>query len=140
LGEYTEEYRSIVEETAAQKHLEVINVSDITTPKYYSVYPNEFVWLIHHAGVVCTDSFHGTVFALQFEKEITVFERKQAGYEQMFGRIRDLVQALHMEHILFGYDTGREETSYALSDSAKSYLANEREKAYRFLSDSIPPQ
>jgi len=140
LGEYTEEYRSIVEETAAQKHLEVINVSDITTPKYYSVSPNEFVWLIHHAGVVCTDSFHGTVFALQFEKEITVFERKQAGYEQMFGRIRDLVQALHMEHILFGYDTGREETSYALSDSAKSYLANEREKAYRFLSDSIPPQ
>ncbi len=40
--------------------------------------PREFVQLIKHAAFVCTDSFHGTVFALNFEREFFTFERFKA--------------------------------------------------------------
>ena len=37
--------------------------------------PKEFLELIAGADYVCTDSFHGTVFSLLFEKQFSVFER-----------------------------------------------------------------
>lgn len=41
----------------------------------YSVGPAEFLWLISHAAIVCTDSFHGMVFSTIFEREFVAFER-----------------------------------------------------------------
>lgn len=37
--------------------------------------PSEFVWLAAHAAAVCTDSFHGCVFALLHHKPLCLFER-----------------------------------------------------------------
>ena len=37
--------------------------------------PSEFVWLIAHSSLVCTDSFHASVFALLHHKPLAVFER-----------------------------------------------------------------
>lgn len=37
--------------------------------------PAEFVWLIAHSSLVCTDSFHASVFALLYHKPLAVFER-----------------------------------------------------------------
>ena len=39
--------------------------------------PSEFIYLINHAEYILTDSFHGTVFSILFEKEFFVFNRKQ---------------------------------------------------------------
>ena len=41
----------------------------------YDVGPSEFVNLIKNAKYVCTDSFHGTVFSILFNKEFYTFER-----------------------------------------------------------------
>lgn len=38
--------------------------------------PEEFMWLIHHAHAVITDSFHGSVFSLLFHKPLFVIRRK----------------------------------------------------------------
>lgn len=37
--------------------------------------PSEFVYLIHHAEYVCTDSFHGTVFSIINQKNFFTFKR-----------------------------------------------------------------
>lgn len=41
--------------------------------------PRQFLGLLSRASYVCTDSFHGLVFATIFEREFTVFERFRAG-------------------------------------------------------------
>ena len=38
--------------------------------------PAEWIWLIHNAEYVITDSFHGTVFSTIFEKKFLVVERQ----------------------------------------------------------------
>ena len=37
--------------------------------------PGEFLWLLHHARYVFTDSLHGTLFSIIFNRQFYVFER-----------------------------------------------------------------
>lgn len=37
--------------------------------------PAEFLWLVEHAELVCTDSFHGMVFSTVFQRNFVAFER-----------------------------------------------------------------
>lgn len=37
--------------------------------------PREFIWLIKNADIVCTDSFHATVFSIQYQRELYVLKR-----------------------------------------------------------------
>lgn len=138
LGIITESYQNEIDKLTKQYDVPVINASNMLNPEHYSITPNEFVWLIHHAASVCTDSFHGTVFSLLFEKNAVIFERSQEGANHMFGRIYDLVKALDMERILFRNSSeSEEEGTYSLSQKAREYLESERNKAYQYLSDSI---
>lgn len=41
--------------------------------------PEQFLGLVSRATHVCTDSFHGLVFATIFERDVTVYERFKAG-------------------------------------------------------------
>lgn len=45
----------------------------------YGVGPSEFLYLLKNAEFVCTDSFHATVFSLQFHKQFFVFDRFENG-------------------------------------------------------------
>lgn len=40
-----------------------------------TVSPDEFLGLVSEASYVCTNSFHGTIFSIQFAREFFVFER-----------------------------------------------------------------
>lgn len=52
--------------------LRLVDLRDAHLP----VGPAEFVWLIHHSALVCTDSFHATVFSLLFHRRFVVYERQ----------------------------------------------------------------
>lgn len=41
--------------------------------------PEQFLGLVSRAAYVCTDSFHGLVFATLFERDVAVYERFKAG-------------------------------------------------------------
>lgn len=45
---------------------QVIDIFDPNIPEQYSITPDEFLWLVHHAALMITDSFHGTVFSIIF--------------------------------------------------------------------------
>ncbi len=54
-----------------------LNLNDKSWMKDVTGYigPREFLWLIHHAKTIITDSFHGTIFSLIFHKNFITFNR-----------------------------------------------------------------
>lgn len=67
-----DESSAAIAQRCAREGLELI---DLTDP-HLAVGPSEFVWLVHHSSLVCTDSFHATVFSLLFHKRFVVYERR----------------------------------------------------------------
>jgi hypothetical protein len=59
----------------------------------YDIGPSEFLSLIKNADVVFTDSFHGTVFSIIFNKLFYVYERNKGGKTSMNSRIYELLSA-----------------------------------------------
>lgn len=59
---------------AASHDFEVIDVMD----ESLAIGPSEFVWLVAHSALVCTDSFHASVFALLHHRPLAIFERVSA--------------------------------------------------------------
>lgn len=67
----------------------VVDIMDVNS-LYYSIGPNEFLWLIKNAEMVITDSFHATVFSIIFQKDFTVVQR--IGEGDTFNRIDTLLK------------------------------------------------
>ena len=76
LGKVTEEFRSTIDQLAKENHLRVINLNDLSDKKYHSCTPDEFLYLIKHATLFITDSFHGCVFSIIFHTPFLARERE----------------------------------------------------------------
>ena len=74
--------------------------ADIVDPKSEKIVidPREFLYLIDHAELVLTDSFHGAVFSVLFGKKVFITERKD-GKENMSCRLDTLCDLFHLKHI-----------------------------------------
>ena len=74
-------YKRRVEQYAKRKAIRVIGVSAKLSDKTWmkilgsEVGPPEFLYLIHHADTIFTDSYHGTIFSLLYHKNFYTFER-----------------------------------------------------------------
>lgn len=67
----------------------------------WDVGPREFLSLIKYADVVYTDSFHGTVFSILFNKEFYVYNRSNGNRRtSMNSRISDLLKTFGLEEQL----------------------------------------
>lgn len=63
----------------------------------YPIGPAEFLALIQNAAYVCTDSFHGMAFSVNFGKQFTVFERfKNHNSFNQNSRIYNLADKLNL--------------------------------------------
>ncbi len=90
----------------AQEGLGLVDLTDMRL----AVGPSEFLWLIHHSDLVCTDSFHATVFSLLFHKRFLVYERQ--------GKVASMSSRFDTLDSMFGINTNRVEASEF--DEAKS--------------------
>ncbi len=81
-----DEYKCIKEDYKC----DVIYIRDNTGENTYPYGPEEFIWMIHHAQLVITDSFHASVFSIIFHTPFLVLERKD-GYKKMNSRIESLL-------------------------------------------------
>lgn len=74
-------YKEAVQAYAKRHGVEVIGCSANTEDASWmtilgnEIGPCEFLWLIHHAETVFTDSYHGTIFSLLYHKPFITFER-----------------------------------------------------------------
>lgn len=60
--------------------------------------PSEFIYMIHHANVVYTDSFHACVFSLIFGVPFYVFKRK-GDFSSMMSRIHTVLEKLDICYV-----------------------------------------
>lgn len=94
LGDCGDSYRSWIQTFANKQNLEIF---ELQSDEHFGIAPDEFLYLIHHASCVCTDSFHGTVFSLIFHTPFVVFERKD-NFKTMKSRLDTLLSKMHCLH------------------------------------------
>lgn len=134
LGEITYDYQEEISRIATERGLETLNINNLLDSKYFAVSPEEFIWLVRHAEVVCTDSFHASVFSIIFERNLRVFKRKQPGFEEMFGRIYDLLSPLGLIELVYGEG---ERLSTTLNEEAYTLLESARENSFAYLQTNL---
>ncbi len=91
LGNETRRYVRYIEAYAKAHQCEIVEICDIHDLRYYAASPQEFVWLLSHAKMVFTDSFHGTAFSINMEIPFVVFPRMEGG-ASMSSRIATVLE------------------------------------------------
>lgn len=81
LGDLSAERRAYIQQIADQNHLQWIPLESEwadkpENKKYYMTTPDEFLWLVRHCQLMLTDSFHGSVFSILFNKPFRCFARE----------------------------------------------------------------
>lgn len=110
-------------------------------PAVFEAGPREFIGLIDHASLVCTDSFHATVFSILMKTPVCVFPRESyRNGNSMNSRIYSLLHLLQLEHHLIKEDTSLDEAINCLNEDyikAQEILNVERKKSMNFLKSAL---
>lgn len=75
LGKLSPEREAEINRFAKEHNCEVINILDKEGP-FYNTGPSEFLYLEKNAYLICTDSFHSSVFALLYNRPFLIFNRE----------------------------------------------------------------
>lgn len=120
--------KKAVAEFENKTHLTMIHMNRKEYPQYAFFSPAEFLYMIKHAKYVLTDSFHGSVFSIQFEKQFFVFERREEKTGDMFTRLTGLLSHFHIEKRKQSreYFTELSDISDDEWEKIKKQIANER--------------
>jgi hypothetical protein len=128
-----QKYQETIKKYANENKLRIIAFSDRHDSNYGV---EEFLYLIHHAELICTDSFHACVFSFIFDRPFVVFKR--SGKENyMYTRLQNLLDTFSLKNREYN---GTEITSanilvdYA---EAKKILAKERKKSINYLKEAL---
>lgn len=141
LGEIHPETMDAVSRYASSLHMDVININDDGSknkPKYYAATgPREFLYLIRHASLVCTNSFHGMVFSILFRRHFVCFEREDVSLTGNMGnRAVTLLDKFHLGSRRYGILSNEDllSTDYA---GAEETLSLERERILDYLREAL---
>ena len=88
-GELSKERKDEIERIAKENDCEIINILDKNSP-FYVCGPSEFLYLEKHAFLICTDSFHSSVFAILYNRPFVIFDREDKE-ENMGSRLDTLI-------------------------------------------------
>ena len=135
LGELSEKRKEEIDRIAKENDCEVINILDKNSP-FYCTGPSEFLYLEKHAFLVCTDSFHSSVFAILYNRPFIVFGRED-NTVSMNSRIETLINKFNLKNREYN---GKEITKENLNhDYTEAYeiLNEERKKSMTFLMKAL---
>jgi hypothetical protein len=105
----------------------------------YDAGPAEFLGLVRHASCICTDSFHGTIFAINYGKPFYVFERPgSSGARSMASRIYSVLDMFGLTARLLQPQSPLPSDPYAMDyPRVETILRDEREKSMRYLRNAL---
>ncbi len=136
LGSISEKTDLYVKRIAEENNLKIISLNKFEENDYWHhTGPAEFIWLIENASLVCTDSFHASVFSILMDSPFIVFRRVDENND-MHSRIESLLGKLNLtgrffEHIQAGDEFQKD--YHHISE----ILDFEREKAINFLKNAL---
>lgn len=126
-------YKREIQEFAKKNKFEIIDI--LFDRKFQDAGPAEFLFLIRHAELVITDSYHGTIFSLIFDKPFVICSREgdSVNMESRF-------KTLEKKFLIKGHDIEKLQT-YSINElkceSINEKLGCERQKVYSFLETAI---
>ena len=135
LGELSDSRKSEIERIAKENNCKIINIMDKRDPFYVSG-PSEFLYLEKNAFLICTDSFHSSVFAILYNRPFIIFDREQEGLKSMNSRIDTLIEKFNLKNRRFSGLITKENLNHDYSEAYK-ILEKEREKSLNFLKKAL---
>lgn len=125
LGDISEVAKKEIDRVAKENNCEIINILDKNDP-FYTCGPSEFLFLEKNAFLICTDSFHSSVFALLYDRPFIIFDRIEKGIESMGSRIDTLISKFHLKNRKFENNYISEKN--LKHDYSDSYIILEKER------------
>lgn len=119
--------------------LKIINLpylnDRLTTDELGLAGPREFVNFIKNAAFVCTDSFHGTAFSLNFNIPFYTFERNYGNAAKQSARIESILKLVSQTE---RYEPSNVDDCMNISfENVNAFLESERSKARRYLDEAL---
>lgn len=127
-------------EYAKKRKIRIYNLTDKSSVNIYASRVEEFIYLIHHCEFFCTDSFHGSVFAIQFRRPFIVMNRQEKGAPDMTCRIDTLLDTFNLKDRYFSFNSDVKDLEKALHPDygqVDDILLKERSKSFDFLLNSL---
>lgn len=137
LGGTTNYIIKVLKEIAKRHNLTIVCLANIYYSDHYIVDPSEFIDYINSASLICTNSYHGVIFSILFEKPFIVFDRKAIKKRSMKSRMETLLSTFKLEHRnLENIDNIKNifDIDYSL---VQIILKDERAKTNKFLINSL---
>ena len=134
LGELSEQRKKEIERVAKENDCKIINILDKKDP-FYETGPSEFLYLEKNAFLICTDSFHSSVFAILYNRPFIVFDREDS-LVKMNSRLDTLLKKFKLEDRWYEGEIKKDQLK---TDYTKAYeiLEKEREKSMIFLKKAL---
>jgi len=133
LGEINVKIKTFIEKTCEENRFELVDVLPAEYEKNYKFNPSHFVYLLHHAELVITDSFHAVVFSILFQKQFRVFDRVH-GKVNMSSRLDTLLSYFELAEYRNNFESfGRRSVRYNVLEK----LAIRREESLSFLEKAL---
>lgn len=135
LGELSEKRKKEIQRVAQENNCEIINILDKNSP-FYECGPSEFLYLEKHAFLICTDSFHSSVFAIIYNTPFLVFNREQKTLVNMNSRLETLLSKFKLEKRKYNEKITQDDLVCDYKEAYK-ILEKERLKADKFLRKAL---
>lgn len=135
---YNPEMEAFAERLAAENGWKVVEISlrakNVKKHRmFYEAGVEEFLSLVKHARFVVTNSFHGMIFSIQFNRDFYVFSR-----EQCDSKISELLELLGLSQKLLTSQLNVASVQDGVPCAiAELNIKLEREKSLKFLEDEL---
>lgn len=136
LGELSEKRKKEIQRIADENNCKIINILDENDP-FYETGPSEFLYLEKNAFLVCTDSFHSSVFSILYNRPFIVFEREDEQHINMNSRLKTLITKLQLKDREFNESYITDENLNHDYTDAYKILEIERSKSFNFLKNAL---
>ena len=130
LGNLSEARKKEIERVAKENNCEIINILDKNSP-FYKTGPSEFLYLEKNAFLICTDSFHSSVFAILYNRPFIVFDREGSN-TKMNSRLETLLNKFNLTNRWFNNKIDKTQLDVNYKETYE-ILEKERTKAGQFI-------
>lgn len=135
LGALSDNRKKEIERVSIENNCEIINILDKTSI-YYECGPSEFLWLEKNAFLICTDSFHSSVFAIIYNRPFIIFDR-EGNNSNMGSRLDTLINKFKLKNRRYNnINISKENLKHDYTDAYK-VLKKEKDRSINFLKKSL---
>lgn len=137
LGELSDKRKGFIERFAAEKGCQTVYLNSPDYPEQFVCDPCDFLKAIKNCRYFFTDSFHGCVFSILFQRQLFAMER-EGKTVKMSGRIRTLFEKFGLtDRLVCEDDTLPEPISETRFEKIFAILEDERKRTTDILSQIL---